>query len=223
MPINDESLRPEIAEREMPSSPEKPVDYDYENAASTLERRAFDILEKLINGIDLLPEYAAKGQRLLVKARKDIEEETKEFFRQLQDALDIAQPNHRPNKNALPIDLTLEEVVKPRAGDGIRNALNSNIGTNYARAEQGYMFNDVKEMYIKAQEAYQSGDEARGDTLMKNAGGMAEIITLILKTGFDDSTQLEYSRKHAEDILDIVRIEMQEDAQINPSERFSKN
>lgn len=228
MPINDEGIDfgiegAGVAEKQAPESPEKP-DVDYEGAATRLERDAFNTLEKLVKGIELLPEYAEKGRELLVKAREDIQKETKEFMRQLRDALDIAPPNNRPNENALPIDMKLEEVVKPRAGDGIRFSLDHDlIGPNYVDAYNGYMFDAVKEGYIKAQDAYMSGDRARGDMLMKNTEGMALVIIHSLELSTNRSRGLEWSKKRPEDIFEIVRIEMQQDAQKNPSERFSKN
>lgn len=223
MPINDEGLHPEITEREMPDSPEKPND-NYESAATKLEREAFDALERLVEGIELLPEYATKAQELLDKAREEIEKEGHEFLKQLQDILDIPQPNRRPNENALPIDLKLEEVVKPRAGDGIRFSLDHDvIGPNYVDGNYGYMFDEVKENYIKAQDAYKNGDKELGDTLMKNTEGMAWVIIQALETGTNDSLSFEWSKKRPEDIFEIVRVEMQQDAQKNPSERFSKN
>ena len=212
-----------LAPKELHESSEKPV-VDYENEATGMEREVFDIIERLTKGVDLLPEYAKKGQKLLVNAREDIGRETKEFMRQLRDALDIAQPNHRPNKNALPLELGLDEVVKPRAGDSIRFSLDHDIiGPNYVDAYNGYMFDTVKENYIKAQDAYKNGDKARGDMLMKNTELMAAVIIQALESGINESRGLEWGKKRPEDIFDIVRIEMQQDAQRKAGEAFSKN
>ncbi len=146
-------------------------------------------------------------------------------MRQLRKALDMSQIDHRQNRNAPPLEMGLDEVVKPRAGDGIRNALeyNAGKGKNYGFAEQGYMLDAVKENYIKAQDAYMNGDKARGDMLMKNTEGMAWVIIDILQMHFDQSIGWEWKRKRPEDIFEIVKIEMQQDAQRNPSENFSKN
>ena len=189
-----------VAEKQAPESPEVPT--DYKSGATKLERDAFDTLERLISGIDFLPEYAKKGQELLAKAREDIKKETAEFMRQPR----------------------VEEVVKPRAGDNIRFSLDHDlIGQNYVDAYNGYMFDAVKEKYIKAQDAYMNGDKAKGDMLMKNTEGMAWVIIRALESGTNESIGLEWGKKRPEDIFEIVKIEMQQDSQKNPSERFSKN
>ncbi len=229
MPINERGVGFGIegaaaAEKQAPESSEKPV-VDYESAATNLERGAFDALERLVKGIDLLPEYAEQGRELLVKAREDIEKETKEFLRQLRETLDITPPNNRPDRYAPPLELRIDETDKPRAGDNLRFSLDHDIiGPNYVDAYNGYMFDAVKEKYIKAQDAYRNGDKKLGDILMNNTEGMAWVIIHSLELCINKSRGFEWSKKRPEDIFDIIKIEMQEDFQRhNPSNSFSKN